>query len=218
MLPSKNIKKQNLLRRLRTQYFMHSMENNLHLMKLIKILILFSRVLVSAEGWAFPSRIKQIKAISRKAFLAGAAGGFVLGTAAAAGAAVVLNEQINNRPVPYEPRPDSMKGQVVVITGGTSGLGLESAKRLAAAGATIVLTSRNIAKGETAVGHVLGYLKDKRIDNSYIYPLVLDLDDLDSVKAFPDAYRKLGLGDINVLMVRNSWVCCMKMKLNSFSF
>lgn len=186
-------------------------------MKLIKYLLLFSQLLVSTEGWAYRSRIKKIKAISRKAFLAGAAGGFIIGTATAAGAAVVVNEQINNRPSPYEPRLNSMKDQVVLITGGTSGLGLESAKRLATAGATIVLTSRTISKGEIAVENVQKYLKDKGVDNSKIYSLVLDLDDLDSVKAFPDAYRELkkgtGLGDVSVLMVSQSSGDCRKMNL-----
>jgi NAD(P)-dependent dehydrogenase (short-subunit alcohol dehydrogenase family) len=93
-----------------------------------------------------------------------------------------------------------MDGKVVVITGGTAGLGLESAKRLAAAGATIVLTSRTSAKGEKAVQDVFDYIREKKVDNSRVYSLVLDLDDLESVKAFPSAYRKLELGDISVLL------------------
>jgi len=42
----------------------------------------------------------------------------------------------------YEPLPGSMIDETVLITGGSSGLGLETAKRLAAVGATVVLTSR----------------------------------------------------------------------------
>jgi NADPH:quinone reductase-like Zn-dependent oxidoreductase len=45
------------------------------------------------------------------------------------------------------PRTEEFQHKLIVITGGTSGLGLESAKRLAAAGATIVITSRTERKG-----------------------------------------------------------------------
>jgi NAD(P)-dependent dehydrogenase (short-subunit alcohol dehydrogenase family) len=167
------------------------------------------------EGWSFyPSPItKKVQCLTRKAFLVGTASGFVLGTATVAGAAVIVNDQIYSKGTPYEPLPGSMDGEVVVITGGTTGLGLESAKRLATAGATIVLTSRNEAKGEKAVENVVSYLKEKGLPtitnadddnnnkkNNKIYSLVLDLDDLASVKAFPDSYKKLGLGDINILM------------------
>ena len=76
----------------------------------------------------------------------------------------------------------------------------ESAKRLAAAGATIVLTARSVAKGEKSVEAVQSYLTEKSVTGSKVFSLVLDLDDLASVKAFPDSYKKLGLGDIDVLM------------------
>ena len=139
--------------------------------------------------------------LGRKAFLAGAAGGALVGAAGTAGAAVAINNQLNNRPAPYEPEAGSMDGKVVVVTGGSSGLGLESAKRLGAAGATVVLTSRNLSKGEKAVDEVKKYLVLKDIkDSSKIYNLVLDLDDLESVKSFPSAYKQLGLGKIDVLL------------------
>ena len=152
----------------------------------------------SASGLAFSP--KQAGAIGRKAFLAGAAGGIVAGTAAAAGAAVEANNQINKK-APYEPSLDSLKGQVIVITGGATGLGLESAKRLSAAGATVVFTSRTAAKGEKAMESVMDYLNNKGIgEKAKVYNIVLDLDDLDSVKAFPGSYKQLGLGNIDVLM------------------
>jgi len=138
--------------------------------------------------------------VCRKAFLAGAASGALIGAAGVAGAAVAVN-QVTNRPTPYEPVPGSMNGKVVVITGGSTGLGLESAKRLGAAGATVLLTSRNLSKGEAAADDVKRYLASKGIqDTSRIYSLVLDLDDLDSVKSFPKAYKELGLGNIDVLL------------------
>mmetsp|Transcript_18361 Transcript_18361/g.44336 ORF Transcript_18361/g.44336 Transcript_18361/m.44336 type:complete len:431 (-) Transcript_18361:40-1332(-) len=147
-----------------------------------------------------PLLVKKIQKVSRRAFIAGLTTGVVAGTAATAGAAVAINEQVNNRPEPYKPPPGSLVDQVVVITGGTTGLGLESAKRLSSAGATIVLTSRNEAKGIKAVESVLDYLSKAGVDDKKIYSLVLDLDDLESVKAFPASYKALKLGDISVLL------------------
>lgn len=103
------------------------------------------------------------------------------------------------------PAPGSMDGKVVLITGASTGLGLESAKRLAAAGATIVLTSRNQAKGEKAVASVEEYIREQQGttaagDKKRVYNLLLDLDDLENVKAFPKSYKTLGLGGIDVLL------------------
>lgn len=63
-----------------------------------------------------------------------------------------------------------------------------------------MLTSRTASKGEKSVETVLSYLADKGVQGAKVFSLVLDLDDLESTKAFPASYKKLGLGDINVLM------------------
>jgi NAD(P)-dependent dehydrogenase (short-subunit alcohol dehydrogenase family) len=155
-------------------------------------------LLRAVQGWALtPCKIKQI---GRKAFLAGAATGVVIGVAGVAGAAAAVDQVQKNRPSPYEAAPGSMNGKVVLITGGSSGLGLESAKRLGAAGATIVLTSRNLSKGEKAVKEVEQYLSSKGVGSTEVYNLLLDLDDLDSVKSFPSSFQKLDVGKIDVLL------------------
>ena len=102
----------------------------------------------------------------------------------------------------YQPPRNSMTGKVVLITGASSGLGLESAKRLALAGATVVLTARTHDKAIRAVNAVRDYCRHntegKNKNKSYNYyvnlePVVrgipLDLDDLSSVRSFPDRYR-----------------------------
>jgi len=170
-------------------------------MKTISALCL-SGLVATVNGWAFIPR-RKVKCIAKKSFLVGAAAGVVgaavVGTATAAGAAIAIN-QINNNRVVYEPVVGSMNDDVVVITGGTSGLGLETAKRLSAAGASVVLTSRDSEKGKIAVDAVEEYLRSKRIDGGSVYSLVLDLDDLDNVKQFPEQFKALGLGDISVLI------------------
>jgi NAD(P)-dependent dehydrogenase (short-subunit alcohol dehydrogenase family) len=47
-----------------------------------------------------------------------------------------------------------MQGKVVVITGGTSGIGQVAAERLASMGARIVLVARSKSRGETALGRL----------------------------------------------------------------
>jgi hypothetical protein len=62
----------------------------------------------------------------------------VLGVGAAAAAAIgsVYYSTISGYAKPCLPEKNSLLGKTIVITGGTTGLGLESAKRLAAGGAT----------------------------------------------------------------------------------
>jgi NAD(P)-dependent dehydrogenase (short-subunit alcohol dehydrogenase family) len=179
-------------------------------MKVSPPLVLLGLLLASSsttiQAWALKTKKACLgKAIYRRGFLVGAATAVVVGTATAAGAAVAVNQQIvntnNNKQAPYEPIPNSLTDQVILITGGSTGLGLESAKRLAAAGATIVLTSRTLSKGETAVQSVQDYLTGKKgMPQGKIYNLVLDLDDLSSVKAFPGLFKTLSLGPIDVLL------------------
>ena len=54
----------------------------------------------------------------------------------------------------FAPAPGSLAGRTVLITGANSGLGLESAARLAAAGADVVATARTDAKAQQAVNEI----------------------------------------------------------------
>lgn len=140
---------------------------------------------------------------SRRGFLSKVIGGAAAGAFVANGVAV-------QGPAPYQPAFGSLKDKVIVITGGNTGLGLESGKRLAAAGATVVLTSRNAQKGERAVQAVKDYVKSigsiSNENDIKVYTLPLDLCDLTSIKAFPsllkesDALRKSINPYIDVLM------------------
>ena len=98
----------------------------------------------------------------------------------------------------YTPAPQSLTGQTIVITGGTTGLGLESAKRLAVGGANIILTARTTGKGEKAVSDVQQYLRDNGIDNPMVSYKILNLDDLSAVKKVPELWSDVK--KIDVLM------------------
>lgn len=87
--------------------------------------------------------------------------------------------------------PASLTGQVMVVTGGTTGLGLESAKDLAKGGATVVLTARTESKGQTAIATIKDALKQEGIDNPNVYYVTLDLDKLENVASFVDRFKKV---------------------------
>ena len=72
----------------------------------------------------------------------------------------------------------NLTGRTAVVTGANSGLGLESARALAAAGAHVVMAARNREKAEAARNDVVASTPDASVE------LVdLDLGSLDSVKA-----------------------------------
>lgn len=121
----------------------------------------------------------------------------ILGGAAVTG--IAANGFAVQGPTPFIPQPQSLQGKLILITGGNTGLGLESAKRLAAAGATIILTSRNSVKGEKAVQSVKDYVLDNTgVENNNVYTLQLDLCDLQSVKNFPQLVKECdGFKSIN---------------------
>lgn len=48
-----------------------------------------------------------------------------------------------------------LQGKVIVITGATSGIGLETARALTATGATLILTVRNLERAESVLGDLM---------------------------------------------------------------
>lgn len=72
-------------------------------------------------------------------------------------------------------------GRVAVVTGATSGLGTATARELARAGATVLLTARDEEKGETTRRRILTAVPDARLEVG-----ALDLTSLASVAAFAD--------------------------------
>lgn len=87
-----------------------------------------------------------------------------------------------------------LTGQVVVITGGSTGIGFETARALAAAGASVMITARTEEKGEDAVAR----LRDLVPGGDLTYE-ILELGSLDSVRACAaDIRRRLPRIDVLV--------------------
>ena len=78
-----------------------------------------------------------------------------------------------------------LSGQTVVITGGSAGLGIETARVLAGRGARIVSVVRNEAKGSDAAAQIRSSVPDANIEIA-----VLDLFDLKSVRHGADEIAK----------------------------
>jgi len=79
-------------------------------------------------------------------------------------------------------RVPDLSGKRVVLTGGSDGIGLVIARRLAAAGADLVLPVRDRGKGEAAVSEIRA-----RVPRATITLHPLDLASLESVAAFSGA-------------------------------
>jgi NAD(P)-dependent dehydrogenase (short-subunit alcohol dehydrogenase family) len=71
-----------------------------------------------------------------------------------------------------------MQGRTIVVTGGNSGIGLETAQALAGMGARVIVTARNADKGRAAVARMV-----ERLDGQpQVQLVVFDLSDLSSVR------------------------------------
>jgi NAD(P)-dependent dehydrogenase (short-subunit alcohol dehydrogenase family) len=79
--------------------------------------------------------------------------------------------------------PDQI-GRIAIVTGANSGIGLDAARRLALAGARVVMACRDTAKGDAAAATIRTEAPDAQLD-----VVALDLASLDSVRAFSAGYE-----------------------------
>ena len=106
--------------------------------------------------------------------------------------------------------PD-LRGRTAVVTGANSGLGLATSTALAAAGASVVMTSRDAQRGRTAADAVLSRVPGARVE---VRPL--DLASLDSVAGFAaDLDRDL---DALHLLVNNAGVMATPLRRTADGF
>jgi NAD(P)-dependent dehydrogenase (short-subunit alcohol dehydrogenase family) len=82
-----------------------------------------------------------------------------------------------------------LKGKRVLVTGVSAGIGVETARSLAAHGAQVVGAARDLTKAEVANGQVR---KDAAANGGSFELVALDLADLKSVRACADGLLKAG--------------------------
>ncbi|MEO7718323.1 MAG: oxidoreductase [Capsulimonas sp.] len=75
----------------------------------------------------------------------------------------------------------AQSGKTVIVTGANSGIGWETARELARAGADVILTARSQAKGQDAVDRIR-----REIPGANVRAKILDLASLRSVRNFAD--------------------------------
>ena len=89
-----------------------------------------------------------------------------------------------------------LTGKTAIITGGHSGLGLESTKALAAAGVHVIVAARNIAAAQKNLGNSLN-----------VTVKALDLSDLESIKRFSNEMISSGV-QVDILICNAGIMAC----------
>ena len=94
------------------------------------------------------------------------------------------NNEVRNSPTALEVVKDAgaigkLTDKVILITGCTAGLGVETAKALHVTGAKLYIAGRNVAKGEQVVKDIIG----SSDNNAPVEFLQIDLSSLKSVRS-----------------------------------
>eukprot|EP01023_Acetabularia_acetabulum_P020055 TRINITY_DN20323_c0_g1_i1.p1 TRINITY_DN20323_c0_g1~~TRINITY_DN20323_c0_g1_i1.p1 ORF type:complete len:228 (+),score=43.05 TRINITY_DN20323_c0_g1_i1:120-803(+) len=94
------------------------------------------------------------------------------------------------------------KGKTVIVTGPSSGIGLETAKTLAGKGCHVVLAGRNTEKVQKAADSIKNDVQDAKLT-----VMKLDLSDLASVKQFSEEFVAAKL-PLNILICNAGVMAC----------
>lgn len=79
----------------------------------------------------------------------------------------------------------SQSGRVAIVTGANSGIGLETAAALAAAGAKVIMACRNPDKAAGALDEIR-----RRAPRAQVIAMTLDLSSLASVRSFAETFKQ----------------------------
>lgn len=88
---------------------------------------------------------------------------------------------------PKQGEAPPMNGKTVIVTGGNAGIGHESAKAMAKAGAHVILATRNPEKGDTAVRQITDIVKESG-GTGTVETMKIDLSNLKSVYDFAQEF------------------------------
>ncbi|HEX4165808.1 MAG TPA: oxidoreductase [Bryobacteraceae bacterium] len=98
----------------------------------------------------------------------------------------------------------SQHGRRVVITGANSGIGFQAALELARKGAEVILPARTQEKTRDAVSRILQQVPDAKL-----YPEILDLASLNSVRSFASRTIERFPGESLDLLINNAGVMAL---------
>lgn len=95
-----------------------------------------------------------------------------------------------------------LKGKNAIVTGAYSGIGIETARALAHAGARVTIAVRDINKGKMAAAQL-----NAQTGKELVYASVLDLSDLSSVRKFAESYLAES-GKLSILINNAGVMAC----------
>jgi len=102
----------------------------------------------------------------------------------------------------------SLKGKVVVITGGTAGIGKETVRELAKAGATVHVLARDPNKAARVISEI-----KETVPNADLHVHQVNLSDFATVRTFAKKYLETG-APIHML-INNAGLTCDKKKITT---
>ena len=102
----------------------------------------------------------------------------------------------------------TMSGKTCLVTGATSGIGKETALRLAMLGATVIVVARDAARGETAGDEIR-----RRVPSAQVEAMTADLSSLAQVRRL--AEEVLSRHDRLEVLVNNAGVISMRRQLTA---
>ncbi len=105
----------------------------------------------------------------------------------------------------------SLWDRTIVVTGGNSGLGLETARELARAGARVVIACRSLDKAKDAIDDI-----GSSVPGATVEAQELDLASLESVRAFAERFDG-GTGPLHAL-VNNAGVMALPRRVTQDGF
>nr|UYO77189.1 short chain dehydrogenase/reductase [Trichoderma balearicum] len=85
-----------------------------------------------------------------------------------------------------------LTGKVIVITGATSGIGVETARALSATGATLFLTARNLERANKNLAEIL--------EPGRVSLIEMDLDSFKSIRTGAEKILSASKGQVNILI------------------
>ncbi|MCJ1384396.1 hypothetical protein MMC17_007512 [Xylographa soralifera] len=88
-------------------------------------------------------------------------------------------------------------GKIILVTGGSAFVGAETARALHATGATVYITVRDIAKGQSVIDDIF---KSDPTNKAPMHMIAMNLDDLDSVRQGAEAFLKQSGDKLNQLI------------------
>src|SRR5580704_5313692 len=100
-----------------------------------------------------------------------------------------------------------LKGKTAIVTGASAGLGVETVRALASAGARVVMPVRSREKGEKAAADLRASTGNKAIETA-----AMDLEDFDSVRAFAKSFIASG-SPLHILINNAGIMACPERRI-----